>query len=263
MIWAEGLEVWRASPGRGPIHALRGVSLELGAGQVGVVLGRSGSGKTTLLEALGGLLALSAGAVGVALGAGPGRRRWEAREAAPPELPARIGFLFQHPERQLFGANALEDVSWGLGPAGGAAACRALERVELSRTLWEAPLARLSRGEKRRVALAGVLVRRPAVLLLDEPAVGLDPAGQALLLGEIDAYRQESQAAVLVATHWPESLLERADLVLCLADGMPRYVGSVGGLGDAAREDARVAELLPFASRLRQALEKRTPPWAR
>lgn len=256
MIGAQDLRVERAAPGRDAVCSLRGVSLALEPGHLGLVLGRSGAGKTTLLEVLAGLVGVSAGAVTFSLPSG--RWCWGPGEPAPPEARRRICLLFQYPERQLFGATALEDVAWGAGAE--EAAERSLARVELRPELWRAPLRRLSRGEKRRVALAGVLAREPEALLLDEPAVGLDPEGQALLWREVEAYRRERGAAVLVATHWPEPLLGRAQDVLCLEAGAPVFAGPVAGLPEAARREPDIAGLLPFAWRLRLALEAGSSP---
>lgn len=260
MLRAEGLEVHRSSPGQGSTCALRAVSLWVGPGELGLVLGRSGAGKTTLLEALAGLLRLAAGTV--AFSSSAGSWRWGRGEAGPAGARRRIGVLFQYPERQLFGATALEDVAWGLGPAGEGPARRALRRVELRPEVWGAPLRQLSRGEKRRVALAGVLAREPEVLLLDEPAVGLDLEGQELLRREVDVYRRERGAAVLVASHWPEAWLSCSGAVLCLDAGAPIFAGPVAALPDGARANPEIARLLPFGWRLRLALDGAKPPWS-
>ncbi|MBI5439752.1 MAG: ATP-binding cassette domain-containing protein [Deltaproteobacteria bacterium] len=174
-----------------------------------------------------------------------------------------MGFLFQYPERQLFGATPLEDVEWGAMLRRDGAAERALEAVGLPPQLWATSLRRLSRGEKRRVALAGLLVREPEVLFLDEPAVGLDPEGQALLWQEVEAYRHGRGAAVLVATHWPEPWLRCAANVLCLEAGVVLFSGPVMALPEAARRNRAIAALLPVTWRLRLELEAgESPPGA-
>ncbi len=267
MLRARDLRVVRRAPGRGEVAALCGVSVSVAAGELVAVLGAPGSGKTTLLEALAGLVAPEAGEV--ALGKDGSHLCWGAGEAPPASARRRIGFLFQEPERQLFGATAAEDVGWGLGSAGGDLARNALARAGLAPDLWEAPLASLSRGERRRVALAGVLVREPRVLLLDEPAVGLDPAGQALLWQEVDRYRTQRGAAVVVATHRPDEVLARAARVLCLDAGRFAFQGAPDELLPAARRDPSLAGLLPARWRLRLALAAAPdeapggPSWAR
>ncbi|MBE0618774.1 MAG: AAA family ATPase, partial [Proteobacteria bacterium] len=120
--------------------------------------------------------------------------------------------------------------------------------------VWALPVDRLSRGEKRRVALAGVLARRPEMLLLDEPSVGLDPEGQALVWKEVASFRARG-GAVLVATHWPEPALAEASEVLCLDRGRPAFRGSPAQLVGAASASLELRELLPFSWRLAAALD--------
>lgn len=248
----------RGSSEEGRRAVVRGVDVDLGPGQFLLVLGRPGAGKTTLLECIAGLLAPDEGEI-----------QWGTGTTAL--SPVRSGILLQCPERQLVGNSPLEDVGWGLGPEEKAreAAAEALTRVGLPTALWNDRLARLSRGEKRRVALAGVLARRPSVLLLDEPAVGLDPEGAARLWSEVRGYQSETGAGVVVATHWPDSLLRDADGVLCLERGEVSFVGSAAGLLEQARVSPALRGLLPLFERLRMAVlgvsgeAAGTPPWVR
>jgi len=236
------------------VSALVGVSLEARPGELVLILGRPGAGKTTLLEVLAGLLPLSRGSIDLS-GGDRGVCHWGAGQTVPGLVRELVGLLFQFPERQLVGRTAREDLLWGdLARDGGSDAAPALERATLPERLWDLPIARLSRGEKRRVALAGVLARCPQVLLLDEPAVGLDAEGQALVWEEVGSYRQRG-GAVLLATHWPDTALPQADRVLCLEGGHPRFSGVPAGLPEAAREDPVLRGLLPFSWRLRLALE--------
>jgi ABC-type multidrug transport system ATPase subunit len=133
-----------------------------------------------------------------------------------------------------------------------------LVRAAVPEPLWELPVANLSRGEKRRVALAGVLARRPKVLLLDEPSVGLDPHGQHLVWDEVASFRAEG-GAVLVATHWPEPLLPLATRVLCLSAGRPLFSGAPAALLGAAASDPALRELLPWSWRLAAKLDREGP----
>ncbi len=243
MIRAREVSVVREGPGRPPVRALEGVSLEVGPGEVLAVLGPTGSGKTTLIETLAGLCPVSGGGVGIRVG--EGWVTWGPGGTPPAEARRAVGTLFQMPERQLFGATALEDVSWGLGPGGRGRAEGALARVGLGRELWEVPLALLSRGERRRVALAVALVREPRVLLLDEPLAGLDPGGQDLLWGELEAFLDRERGAVVITSHWPEEVLPRAHRVLCLEGGEVRFHGTPGGFLEAARRRPELARLLP------------------
>ncbi|MDW7712106.1 MAG: ABC transporter ATP-binding protein [Deferrisomatales bacterium] len=265
MIRAEGICVRRGGRGRPAGEVLRGVSLALGSGELVAVLGRPGSGKTTLLEGLAGLLPLSRGRVELRTGAGAWS--WEAGREPPAAARRACGLLFQYPERQLVGRTPREDACWGLGGADPEAAAReGLLRAGVPEELWGAAVERLSRGEKRRVALAGILARRPEVLLLDEPSVGLDPEGQRLVWEEVAAFRATG-GAVVVATHWPEALLPVASRVLCLDGGEERFQGTPAELLAAAGRDAGLRGLLPFAWRLGLALGAEGPlpaearPW--
>jgi len=253
VIHAEDLWVERTSRGRKPVVVLSGASLAAGPGELVLVLGRPGAGKTTLLEALAGLLPLTRGSVVVHRQEGGAVRPGEG--SPPRALRESVGMLFQFPERQFVGRTAREDVLWGdRTPGREGRAAEELARTGLPEGLWDLPLARLSRGEKRRVALAGLLARAPRVLLLDEPTVGLDPGGQALVWEEISAYRERG-GAIVFATHWADRPLAAADRVLCLEAGRQRFWGTPADLGGAAREDAALSGLLPFAWRLRLRLE--------
>jgi len=240
LIRARELTVLRGSPEEGRRAAVRGVDVDLGPGQLLLILGRPGAGKTTLLECMAGLLAPDEGEV-----------QWGTGTTAL--APVRSGILLQCPERQFVGNSPLEDVAWGLGPEEKAreAAAEALTRVGLPTARWNDRLARLGRGEKRRVALAGVLARRPSLLLLDEPAIGLDPDGAARLWSEVREYRSETGAGVVVATHWPDSLLGAADGVLCLDRGVVTFVGSVAEFLEQATVSPALRGLLPLFERLR------------
>ncbi|GAB4282530.1 MAG: hypothetical protein Kow0092_37540 [Deferrisomatales bacterium] len=261
MIRAVGLGVARRRAAGRPAIALEAVDLAVERGNLVLVLGRSGAGKTTLLEALGGILEVEAGTIEFSVDGE--RQQWGAGRAAPAAARERMGFLFQYPERQIVGCTPWEDVGWAGrrgGPAGDEVR-RALERVELPEALWHAPIGRLSRGEKRRVALASVLVRSPAALLLDEPFVGLDPRGQALLWREVADYRVQRGTPALIATHWSAPFLPLADQVVCLVEGRVSFSGTAAAFSERARNDPGLKDLLPQAERLRAALERpRTAP---
>jgi cobalt/nickel transport system ATP-binding protein len=181
----------RYGPEREP--ALVRVSLDVADGERVALLGLNGSGKTTLLLTAGGLLPHE-GTVeigGLPLGSD-----------TLAEVRRRVGFLFNVPEDQLLFPRVLDDVAFGLirqavSPAVAAAeARRALAEMGVE-GLAEASLHQLSHGEKQRVALAGALVTRPALLLLDEPSAGVDPPGRTSLAALLSGL----EAAVLVATH--------------------------------------------------------------
>lgn len=159
-------------------EALRGVDFTLGAGESVALLGPNGSGKTTFLLHLNGILR------------GPGRITVCGLPVAGPNLTAirrKVGFLFQDPDEQLFLPTVLEDAAFGplqegCSPEEAAARARlALEQVGITHDL-DRPPTHLSKGEKQRVALAGILACRPEILVLDEPTTHLDPPARRQLL---------------------------------------------------------------------------------
>jgi cobalt/nickel transport system ATP-binding protein len=175
-------------------EALRGVDLDLAAGESLVLFGANGSGKTTFLLHLNGLLRASAGSIAVC-----GLRPTASNLAA---IRQSVGFVFQEADDQLFMPTVIEDVAYGLingGMAAGEAqqkAQQALEQVDLAYAASRAPY-HLSSGEKRRAALAGVLAMQPRILVFDEPTTSLDPPAQRNLARLIAGLSQ----AKIVSTH--------------------------------------------------------------
>jgi cobalt/nickel transport system ATP-binding protein len=174
-------------------EALRGVDFRMEAGETVILLGANGSGKTTFVLHLNGLLE-GEGEVSVC------GLRVEKRNL--PEIRRRVGLVFQDAEEQLFLPTVLEDVAFGLRNLGRSAedaqhaAREALERVGMRAAMDKAPY-HLSAGEKRRVAVAGVLVMQPEVLVLDEPTTSLDPPGQRELIALLASLSQPK----IIATH--------------------------------------------------------------
>jgi cobalt/nickel transport system ATP-binding protein len=193
--------------------ALEGVSFTLTAGERVALVGPNGAGKTTLFLRLCGVLTGKGGEVTVC-----GRDPADAKQRK--ELPARVGVVFQNPDDQLFSATVLEDVAFGPLNMGAttdearATATAALAGVGLSGCEERSPH-KLSGGEKRRAALAGVLAMNPAVLLLDEPSMFLDPRGRRELIRTVC----DLPGTLLIATH-------DLDLVL---DCCPRTIVLDGG----------------------------------
>jgi energy-coupling factor transport system ATP-binding protein len=220
------------------IEALRGVSLAVEPGEVLGIVGGTGSGKSTLVQHMNLLLTPTKGEVlvdGV-----------DARSLKKNELRRRVGLVFQFPESALFAPTVEEDVAfapWQLALSEEEVrervreSLRALEAGELAA---RSPFA-LSGGEKRRVAIAGVLAMRPEVLVLDEPTAGLDPATRQELLALILGLREAGTSVVLVS-HDLDEVAEVADRVCALHEGRVRAVGTPAGVfyGDPARAPGTV-----------------------
>ncbi len=201
-------------------EALRGVNLVVYPGEIVGLIGPTGSGKSTLLQHLNGLLRPQAGQVLVA-GQDLSHPQTDLRA-----VRRRVGLLFQNPEDQLFERYVADDVAYGPLQYG-------LPREEVRERVRRAMLAAglppevyadrptfsLSTGEKRRVALAGVLALEPQVLVLDEPLAGLDPAGRKLLASLLAHWCAQEGRAIVWASHSMDEIARLADRVYLLAEG--------------------------------------------
>jgi cobalt/nickel transport system ATP-binding protein len=225
-------------------RALDGVTFEVGKGECVGLVGPNGAGKTTLFLCLAGVLARKGGTVQV-MGLDPGRKEERRR------LPAHLGIVFQNSDDQIFNATVFDDIAFGpLNLELPAEEVRrrvaeALATVGLAGFEGRVPF-HLSGGEKRRVALAGVLAMRPEVLLLDEPSMHLDPRGRRELIRLI----QGLEVTRVIASHDLELILETCQRCLLLdrgrlvADGPARTL-----LADAALMEAHGLEV-PYSLRL-------------
>ena len=240
------------------IHALEDVSFEIAPGTSTAIIGQTGSGKSTLLRLLCGLETPDEGRVIVADNDTTTRRGRRAARGC-------MGYVMQHPERQLFAETVEKDVAFGprnLGLPEGEVARRvteALELVGLAKRRDVSPF-KLSGGQRRLCALAGILAMKPRVLVLDEPTAGLDPRGRAMLRRVLARLRERGVTLVQV-THSMEDAA-RADRVLALdqaqlvADGAPSEVFS-------RKNERRLTESglgIPRALRVARELERRGWP---
>lgn len=226
-------------------RALEGVQLDVAAGERVGLVGPNGAGKTTLFLCLAGVLRGSAGTIQV-VGldpADPTQRR---------QLPAKVGIIFQNSDDQLFNSTVFDDVAFGplnLGLPAAEVRCRvadALKQVGLPDHGPRVPF-HLSGGEKRRVALAGVLAMQPAVLLLDEPSMHLDPRGRRELIRLI----VELPVTQLIASHDLELILETCTRAVVLDQGQVVAEGPAGDLlADAELMEAHGLEV-PYSLRNR------------
>ena len=196
--------------------ALDNVSFSLNPGEFVGIIGHTGSGKSTLMQHLNGLLKPTSGEV--LLG---GQDIWSDKKLTR-QARFRVGLVFQYPEYQLFEETVYKDIAFGPTNMG-------LSKEEIDRRvreaagfvgLTEAHLSvspfDLSGGQKRRVAIAGVIAMEPEILILDEPTAGLDPIGRAEILGNIQAYRQAKNAAVLMVSHSMEDVARLTDRLLVM-----------------------------------------------
>ncbi len=207
-------------------RALDGIDMEIYPGEFVGLIGHTGSGKSTLIAHLNGLLKPVEGTVCF-----NGQDIWE----RPKEIGAlrhKVGLVFQYPEYQLFEETVGKDIAFGprnmkLSDEDIQAAVRdALDFVGLPSDIAEKSPFDLSGGQKRRVAIAGVMAMRPEVLILDEPTAGLDPAGRDEILGHIRKYHSQSGAAILYVSHSMEEVARLADRVVVLDHARVSRVGT-------------------------------------
>ena len=212
--------------------ALDNVSFALEPGEFVGIIGHTGSGKSTLMQQMNGLLKPSSGQVLL-----DGVDIWSDKKLTR-QARFRVGLVFQYPEYQLFEETVYRDIAFGPKNMG-------LEEKEIDRRVREAagfvglteqqlevsPFD-LSGGQKRRVAIAGVIAMEPEVLILDEPTAGLDPVGRAEILGNIEAYRQAKNATIMMVSHSMEDVARLTDRLLVMngsrlaMDGTPSEVFS-------------------------------------
>ncbi len=237
--------------------ALRNITLDIEPGIFLGIAGRSGSGKTTLIQHLNGLLKPTSGRITVN-GSLVEKRRLR-------DLRRQIGLVFQHPEHQLFEETVFRDISFGLTGTElsvaevGDRVRDALMSVGLSENFLERSPFELSGGEKRRVAIAGVLVMKPSVLVLDEPAAGLDPGGRREILDFIIKLRKERNITVILATHDMEELARSADRVVVLQNGSIALNGSTREVFSDLEALERTGLEPPQITRLMKKLKKVMP----
>ncbi len=207
--------------------ALDNVSIELEAGELVAVIGHTGSGKSTLIQHFNGLLKPTSGKIYV-----DGQDIWESKKTLK-NSRFFVGLCFQYPEYQLFEETAYKDIAFG--PKNQKLSeeeidrrvHRAAEFVGLSEALLEKSPFDLSGGEKRRVAIAGVMAMEPKVLILDEPTAGLDPRGRDQILQMIRDYRDNTGSTVMIVSHSMEDVAKIATRVLVMNDAKVECYGTV------------------------------------
>ncbi len=212
------------------IQALKDINLELKDGQFIGVIGHTGSGKSTLVQHLNGLMKATSGAIYF-----NGRDIYE-EDYNLRELRSKVGLVFQYPEHQLFETTIFDDVSFGpknqnlSKEEAGLRAFEALRSVGLPEELYYQSPFDLSGGQKRRVAIAGVLAMRPEVLILDEPTAGLDPAGRDEILDLVARMHKERGITVILVSHSMEDVAKYVERIIVMnqgsvmLDGTPRDV---------------------------------------
>lgn len=206
------------------VKALDGIDLKIPAGQFAGIAGHTGSGKTTLVQLLDKLLTPSSGTVYLN-GEDIFDRKYDTKK-----LRRSVGIVFQYPEYQLFEETVLKDVSFGPGNLGLSekeaeeAARKALGQVGMKEKDFSVSPFELSGGQKRRVAIAGVLAMNPEVLILDEPTAGLDPEGRDEIFSLLKTLQKNGMTVILVS-HSMEDIAKYVDRMIVMDNGKIRFDG--------------------------------------
>ena len=237
--------------------AVDSVSMEIYEGEFLGIIGHTGSGKSTLIQHFNGLLKPTSGAIYLRdrdIWADPKKIR---------DVRFQVGLVFQYPEYQLFEETVYKDIAFGPKNMG-------LDEAEVDRRvrasaafaglgedlLDKSPFD-LSGGQKRRVAIAGVIAMEPAVLILDEPSAGLDPAGRRSLLENIRAYHRERGTTVVMVSHSMDEVAENVDRIIALANAGVVMSGTPHEVFSRARELMDVGLNVPQVTQVAMELRRR------
>ncbi len=211
----------------GQVAAVKNISLTINKGELVAIIGHTGSGKSTLISHFNGLLKPSEGQVlvdGVDI---------HSDKTSLKRARFKVGLCFQYPEYQLFEETVYRDIAFGpknMKLSEGEIKERvfkAAEFVGLTGDMLQKSPFDLSGGQKRRVAIAGVMSMEPEVIVFDEPAAGLDPAGRKELISLIKKYREETGSTIVIVSHSMEDVAEMADRVVVISDGSVAMDGTV------------------------------------
>ncbi len=239
------------------IKALRDINLTIENGEFIGLIGHTGSGKSTLIQHLNGLLRADSGAIYM-----DGENIYQEGYSMK-KLRGKVGLVFQYPEHQLFEVDVFSDVCFGPKNQGFTAkeaaekAKLALESVGLSEEYYKQSPFELSGGQKRRVAIAGVLAMEPDVLILDEPMAGLDPKGRDEILDEIARLHRERQLTIILVSHSMEDVAKYADRLIVMNKGSVQFLGTPREVFAHYKELEKMGLSAPQITYLMHALKKK------
>ena len=237
--------------------AVEGLSLDIRRGEFLGIIGHTGSGKSTLIQHLNGLLKPSSGTIyldGADIWAEPKKIR---------SVRFRVGLVFQYPEYQLFEDTVRKDIAFGPKNMGLDAdeverrVLAALSAVGLDESVLDKSPFALSGGQKRRVAIAGVMAMEPEVLILDEPTAGLDPRGRESILQMLREYHEKRGSTVVLVSHSMEEIARNAQRIIVLSGGGVCMEGTPAEVFARADELEAVGLDVPQSTKIAAALRRR------
>lgn len=237
--------------------ALDDISLDIPDGQFIGIIGHTGSGKSTLVQHLNGLLKADEGKIYF------NGEDIYAKEYDMKKLRSKVGLVFQYPEHQLFEIDVFSDVCFGPKNLDLSQeevkkrAEEALQMVGISEEYYQQSPFELSGGQKRRVAIAGVLAMKPEILILDEPTAGLDPKGREEILNQIKKLQKETGITVILVSHSMEDVAEYVDRIIVMNDGKILYDAEPREVFKHYRELEEVGLAAPQVTYIMHALKER------
>lgn len=238
-------------------HALKDVSLEIEQGQFVGIIGHTGSGKSTLIQHLNGLMKATSGKIFY-----NGQNIYEEGYNMR-SLRSQVGLVFQYPEYQLFEVDVLSDVCFGPKNQGLSReecernAKEALELVGFPEKYYKQSPFELSGGQKRRVAIAGVLAMKPKVLILDEPTAGLDPKGRDEILDQVEKLHRETGMTVVLVSHSMEDVARYVERIIVMNHGEKMLDGTPGEVFRHYKELEKVGLAAPQVTYVMHDLKER------
>ena len=242
------------------VHALKDINLVIPDGQFIGLIGHTGSGKSTLVQHLNGLLKPTDGSIYY------NGEDIHASDYDKKKLRSKVGLVFQYPEHQLFEIDVFSDVCFGpknLGLSRKETELRAyaaLKQVGLQDEYFYQSPFDLSGGQKRRVAIAGVLAMKPDVLILDEPTAGLDPRGRDEILDQIAKLKEETGITVILVSHSMEDVAKYVERIIVMNRGSVMYDGAPKEVFAHCRELEEVGLAAPQVTYIMQALRESGMP---
>ena len=238
-------------------RALHHVNIKIDRGERIGLIGHTGSGKSTLIQHFNGLLKPSSGSVFF-----DGEDIFD-KDYSLKKLRSKVGLVFQYPEHQLFESTVIEDVKFGPRNIGmedlqaDLHAFEALKQVGIGQELLDVSPLELSGGQKRRVAIAGVLAMEPEVLILDEPTAGLDPQGRDEIFELVIELQRKRGITVIIASHSMEDMARYVDRLIVMNEGTVRYDGRAEEVFSHYRDLEKIGVMAPQVTYVMEGLAQR------
>ncbi|MDP4179754.1 MAG: energy-coupling factor transporter ATPase [Bacillota bacterium] len=237
--------------------ALSDINIKINEGEFVGIIGHTGSGKSTLIQHFNGILKPTIGKVTI--------NGLDISKENLKEIRRQVGIVFQYPEHQLFEDTVYNDIGFGLKKLGMAREkieeqiLSAIELIGLDNKILHKSPFELSGGQKRKAAIAGVIAMKPKILVLDEPAAGLDPVGREEIYNAIINYRKENNATVILVSHNMEDLARLAQRIIVLNEGKIEMEGTVSEIFKKSDVLEKIGLSVPQITYFMKGLKKYLP----